>query len=248
MKQRRRIRLPGRTRRHRCRADPRRRRVDTARRNRRAPWSAGWARIRRAGRRWCVRRPSPPTRCPARCWRRSCRRRPWRRTPVSAPTAARPASSDGPCRLRGDVAADLGLVPGVLRPSRRSPRSSVASRRRCRRARPRRAGLAARQSSASVTWTDERQAEVARLVGPPVRAAQTRGGQFGVDAVGPELARHLGEHLLACGEVDGQVERTDPDLLWTCLRAATSRCVPRRRSTERRGRRRRGRSSPSVRG
>ena len=56
----------------------------------------------------------------------------------------------------------------------------------------------------------QRQPEVAGVVRPPMCAPQTCIRQFRGDAVGPELARHLGEHLLAVGEVDGQVKRRRP--------------------------------------
>ena len=104
-------------------------------------------------------------------------------------------------------------------------------------------GRAARHRSARVGHlVGQRQPEVARLVGPPVRAPQPAAASSAATPAGPELARHLGEHLLAGRELDGQVQRRDPHPLRRARRAATSRCAPRRRSTGRRARRRRDRS------
>ena len=59
-------------------------------------------------------------------------------------------------------------------------------------------------------------------VGPPMGAAQARVGQLRGHALGPELARHLGEHLLAGGEVDGQIERADAHPLAASARSHIS--------------------------
>ena len=112
--------------------------------------------------------------------------------------------------LRGDIAADLGLVPGVLGGGvddrEALPRAGAAVQVQARRpwAAPR-----ASRSAEFASFGRQRQPEVSRPIGPPMGAPQARGGQLRRHALGPELARHLGEHLLARGEVDGQIQRAD---------------------------------------
>jgi hypothetical protein len=50
----------------------------------------------------------------------------------------------------------------------------------------------------------QRQAELRRGVGPPRAHREPGGGQLGGHALPAELGRHLGPHLLAVGEVDGE--------------------------------------------
>ena len=125
--------------------------------------------------------------------------------PVSAPTAARPASSTGVGRLGGDVAADLGLVPrmrgGGVDDRETLPRAGgtvdvYTGDRRSRR--PPRLGEAHLVDS-------DRPKSPASSVHQWVRRRPAAASSAATPS-GRNLLGHLGEHLLAGGEVDRQVQ------------------------------------------
>ena len=170
--------------------------------------------------------------------------------PVSAATAARPASSDGCGGLGRDVSADLGLVPGVLGGRVDARRSSAANRRRCPGAARRPAGgppasASARRRSRHLIDSDNPKSPAA--IGPPLRAAQTRRAPVRRP---PPSARNLQDTSVSISSPAAKsTVRSSAAMRTRCAlarRAATFRCALRRRSTGRRARTRRDRSRRRV--